>query len=356
MSVYKKRLLRNTVSKLNNRLVSWHVLGYRMTSILGVATVGVIFSALSAPTHTQLHVEDTSSKKHIASSVRPAQTTIPAVVVVPKVTTPKVTTISTTSLPVATTKTVTAPTQPVVIPSPASSVSGLTPTATPASSPTPNPQAVSSPAPTTGYTSTNWSGYLATNGSFTAISGSWNVPVATGNGPTTSADSTWIGIGGVTTSDLIQIGTQNIISTSGQVTTAAFYEILPSSSQPIAAMTVSLGDSMTASINETSNGQWALSIVDNTDKASYTTNLSYTSSLSSAEWIEEDPSYSFRRQIPFDNFHGAAFTGGSTMDNNASLTIVAASAQPVTMVNSDDQTIAEPSALGSDGMSFSVSP
>ncbi|HTB48506.1 MAG TPA: G1 family glutamic endopeptidase, partial [Verrucomicrobiae bacterium] len=243
--------------------------------------------------------------------------------------------------------------EPVVTPSPSSNVSGLTPTTSipaPTSSQTPSPQT------TTGYTSTNWSGYLAATGSFTAVSGSWVATPATGNGSTTSADATWIGIGGVTTSDLIQVGTQNIIAANGQVSTAAFYELLPSVSQPVSGVTVSAGDSMTASITEISSGQWTISITDRTDGQSDTFSVSYASSLSSAEWIEEDPSYSFRRQIPFDNFHEAAFTSGSTIDNGVTVTIAASTAQPVTMVNNANQTVAVPSVIGGDGASFTVTP
>jgi hypothetical protein len=204
--------------------------------------------------------------------------------------------------------------------------------------------------------STNWSGYLATNGSFTGVSGSWTATLATGNGSTTSADSAWIGIGGVTTGDLIQVGTQNVITANGQVSTSAFYEMLPNVSQPVPGVTVSLGDSMTASLSEESSGQWTISITDKTDGESDTITVSYASLLSSAEWIEEDPSFSFRSQIPFDNFHEAFFTGGSTVSNGSAVNIAASTAQPVTMVNNTGQTVAAPSAIGSDGASFTVTP
>jgi hypothetical protein len=363
MSFYKQKLLQNAAHKLSKRLVVWHTLRYRMTMLVTIAIAGMVLSLQSMPTQAQAHLQDTDSKKGGTSHTQRKPATVTSVVAVPKVSVPQVAALSSTSLPVAATKTVTqavaSSPQPVVVPSPASSVSGLTPTApvvTPTSQQAPDPQPTSPQTTATSYTSTNWSGYLATSGSFTAISGSWNVPTVTGNDTSTSADSTWIGIGGVTTSDLIQIGTQDIVTASGQISTSAFYEILPASSQPISTITVSLGDSMSASIAETASGQWVLNIVDNTNKESNTTSLAYVSSLSSAEWIEEDPSYSFRRQIPFDNFHGISFTDGSTMENNTTLSIAGSSAQPVTMVNNADQTIAAPSAIGSDGASFSVSP
>lgn len=242
------------------------------------------------------------------------------------------------------------PPQPVVTPSPASNVSGLAPT-TPSSPSGTDPSAgQSSSTTTTGYTSLNWSGYLSTAGTFTAISGSWHVPAATGQGTSTSADSSWIGIGGVTASDLIQTGTQNIISSSGQVSTSAFYEMLPDASIAIPSMTVSAGDSMSATITEVSSGRWTISITDNTNNQSFTTIVDYTSTHSSAEWIEEDPSSSFRRLIPFDNFHTVTFTGGTTTLGGSNVSISGSNALPVTMENRSGQTIASPSALsGSSG-------
>lgn len=243
--------------------------------------------------------------------------------------------------------------QPVVVPSPASNVSGLAPVApTPSSSGGSSSQAT--PVTTTGYTSTNWSGYLSTAGNFTSISGAWTVPAAVGVGTMTTADSTWIGIGGVTSGDLIQVGTLNLINSSGQVTTSAFYELLPQVSQNIANMTVSEGDGMTATLTETSVNQWSVLITDKTNGQSFSTTLNYSSSHTSAEWIEEDPSFSFRRQIPFDNFKSATFNDDLTTLNGSSVNIGGSNALPVTMVDKTGQTIASLSALTGSGSGFTV--
>src|SRR5580692_4075887 len=42
----------------------------------------------------------------------------------------------------------------------------------------------------------NWSGYVATDGTYTSVSGSWTVPTVT-NASGDVADATWVGIGGV---------------------------------------------------------------------------------------------------------------------------------------------------------------
>lgn len=242
--------------------------------------------------------------------------------------------------------------EPVVTPSPASSVSGLAPTTPPPAPSTPQAQ---QPQVTSGYTSTNWSGYLAANAYFTSVSGSWIVPAATGNGVSTSAESSWVGIGGVTSGDLIQTGTVNIISASGQISTYAWYEMLPSASINIPSMTVSQGDSMTASIVEISSGQWTITITDNTTAQSFTITVAYASSHSSAEWIEEDPSYSSRNLIPFANFHLASFSGSSAVANDVTVNLSTSTAQPVIMVNQAGQPIAIPSVI-SGGTSFTVTP
>jgi hypothetical protein len=344
-------MLKNIGTKIGKQLASWNTFSVGMPIMFAIGAVSLVLYVQPAP--AQINSQRASYKKSVTHHA-----SVTSKVTQPVVTAaPQATTASPSSSPATTVKTPTqvgtSKTEPVVTPSPSSSVSGLTPT-------TPAAAATSSQTPssqtTTGYTSTNWSGYLAANGSFTAISGSWAATLATGSGSTISADSTWIGIGGVTTSDLIQVGTQNTVAADGQVTTSAFYELLPSVSQPVPGVTVSPGDIMTASLSEVSNGQWLISITDKTDGESDTMTVSYASSLSSAEWIEEDPSFSFRRQIPFDNFHEAFFTGGSTITNGSTVSIVASNAQPVTMVSSSGQTVAVPSVIGSDSASFSVTP
>ncbi len=199
-------------------------------------------------------------------------------------------------------------------------------------------------------TSLNWSGYVATGGNDTGVSGSWIVPNVTASSLAT-ADATWVGIGGITSHDLIQVGTQ-AISENGTVSYEAWYELLPADSTPI-PLIVRAGDSMTASLAESGTSEWNLSIADNTTGQSYSTAVSYSSSLSSAEWVEEMPTDQ-NGLIPLDNFSSVSFTGGSLVKNGVSMTPSQANALPLTMITSNDQTLALPSALGADGASFSV--
>src|SRR6185503_10225868 len=59
-------------------------------------------------------------------------------------------------------------------------------------------------------TSTNWSGYAATGGTYTSVTGTWTVPTVSAT--TAGADATWVGIGGINSTDLIQAGTEATVS------------------------------------------------------------------------------------------------------------------------------------------------
>jgi hypothetical protein len=195
---------------------------------------------------------------------------------------------------------------------------------------------------------------MASDGSFTAISGSWTVPNASGVAGETTADATWIGIGGVTTSDLIQTGTQNTVNANGTQTSSGFYELLPGDSITVPNFIVSAGDVITANLTELAPSEWTITLSDTTTDITFTKTVTYDSSLSSAEWIEEDPSYSSYRQVPFDDFGTVNITSAATTENGTSLTMGASDAQEITMVDRDDLPVATPSAMGSDGESFSV--
>jgi len=103
--------------------------------------------------------------------------------------------------------------------------------------------------------------------------------------------ATWVGIGGVTNRDLIQAGTQDATSGGGQAEFQAWIEMLPAASQQV-PLAVAPGDSVTVSIDEQGegSGSWQISITNNTSGQNYQTTATYTSTESSAEWIEEAPS------------------------------------------------------------------
>ena len=139
-----------------------------------------------------------------------------------------------------------------------------------------------------GWASSNWSGYAVTGGSYTSISGSWNVvPVSRSQRATYS--STWIGIDGFNDSNLIQTGTEADYY-NGATHYDAWWEILPAAETVIPVITVQPGDAMSASIHQLANGQWSISISDARGNQSFSITESYKGQLTSAEWIEEAPS------------------------------------------------------------------
>jgi hypothetical protein len=200
-------------------------------------------------------------------------------------------------------------------------------------------------------TSSNWSGYVATGENFTSVTGTWIVPQPTAS-DAGAADAAWVGIGGVKSNDLIQSGTTDTVNRNGQVTFSAFFEMLPNAARPL-PVTIKGGDSVTVSVTEIAPEQWQIIFKNNSSGQSYTTTVSYHSSLSSAEWIEEVPSAG-QRLLSLANFGTVPFSEGSTLQNGNQLTIVQSNAQPVTMIDAQHQPLATPSDLAVDGASFTV--
>lgn len=203
----------------------------------------------------------------------------------------------------------------------------------------------------------NWAGYVsADQGSqYSAISASWIVPAVSAQaGSDLSADAAWVGIGGTTSGDLIQAGTQALVDSSNHTQYEAWYEVLPDASQPVPLL-VSAGDSVQVSLAQTSPGEWHIAFADTTTGKSYATDVAYNSSLSSAEWVQEMPSMARGRSfIPLDDFNTIAFSDASVTENGVVENLSQAHASPLEMVNIKGETLAEPSALVSQGSSFAV--
>jgi hypothetical protein len=216
------------------------------------------------------------------------------------------------------------------------------------------PQTQPFPFPDSQDTSHNWSGYAATGGDFTAVSATWTLPQFTANGPA-GIDASWVGIGGVSSRDLIQAGTQQSVSGSGRTQYEAWIEMLPRSSRPV-PLQVHAGDSITVSIADQGDDNWLIQFTNNTTGQSYETTRQYSSSHSSAEWVEEAPSGGRGGGVlPLDNFGTVQFSNASTVKDGQTDTIAAAGGRPITMDGNNDQALAVPSNLGDDGASFSVS-
>ena len=208
------------------------------------------------------------------------------------------------------------------------------------------------PLPATGSESSeNWAGYIASGGSFTSVTGTWTVPNVDATAAD-GADATWVGIGGVTTNDLIQAGTDAIVQ-DGQVTYAALVEKLPDVSQTV-PLTINPGDTVSVSITQQSSGSWKIVIKDGTSSQTYQTTEQYQSQLSSAEWIEESPSTGRQLLLPLDSFGSVTFTDCTAVEDGQSRTIAQMNVESITLQTPDNQPLVTTSALGADGSSFTV--
>jgi len=213
----------------------------------------------------------------------------------------------------------------------------------------PEEPAVTTPLARDVSTSSNWSGYAANGGSYTSVSGTWVVPTVSTT--TSGADATWVGIGGLGSNVLIQAGTQATVS-GGTVEYTAWTEMLPASSHTV-PLTVGAGDTVTVTITERATGLWDITIANDTTGQRYTTSVRYTSTHSSAEWIQEVPSVG-RGLLPLDDFGTLRFTDASAIRDGQTVDLASSAAKPITMINSAGQALAQPSAVGADGHSFTV--
>jgi len=213
--------------------------------------------------------------------------------------------------------------------------------------------------------SLNWSGYAAATSetspatSVTSVSASWVVP-AVASPPKKGYSATWIGIGGFFLGDasLIQVGTAQFIE-RGVAYYFAWYELLPAYMTPIDTVSIEPGDAITASITWTAPNTWLITLDDSdTTGVDFTTTVTYVSSQRSAEWIEEAPSLG-RKILPLANFGTVTFTGcQATIGGTTGPIDVFGYYEDIEMVvryRGSYVTIATPSALFSDGTSFSIS-
>ena len=203
--------------------------------------------------------------------------------------------------------------------------------------------------------SDNWSGYnqgiLDTETPVSSISGQWVVPTATQHTAGQAEDSaSWIGIGGgclnstcsATDETLIQAGTEQDVSASGQASYDAWYEIIPAP-EIQSSIAVHPGDIIDCSISATVPGVWVISLSDTTDGQSFSETLPYPSDESTAEWIEETPTEigtSGTSLAALPNLSTVNFTNATVNGANANL----AADQAVQLIDSNGNPLATPSA------------
>ncbi|HEY2771785.1 MAG TPA: G1 family glutamic endopeptidase [Solirubrobacteraceae bacterium] len=206
--------------------------------------------------------------------------------------------------------------------------------------------------------SLNWSGYAVTPSSanITAVASAFTVPSAGLVPPGFAA--TWTGIGGYNTSDLIQAGTAEQSAPDNPVLGPqyyAWYELLPDSETQLtnctgdANCTVTPGDNVTVNISQVSGNTWSIAMTD-AGKWSWSKDVTYASSESSAEWILEAPTLVAQTIIaPVGTVH----FGPTSTYTAGGVTHTIAEGNP-TQINLSPGVVNEatPSALAADGQSF----
>ncbi len=153
--------------------------------------------------------------------------------------------------------------------------------------------------PTEATESDNWSGLVTSAPGIEGAEGTWTVPSVGGAAGTASAS--WVGVDGVTNSDLIQTGTSQDPA-SGY---SAWWEILPAPAVTIASpggspAPVSPGDQMVARVSEVRPGTWSIYLADRTAGWSFQQDFAYSGPGTSAEWIEEAPMIGGTQTSPAD--------------------------------------------------------
>ncbi|MCL4423346.1 MAG: G1 family endopeptidase [Actinobacteria bacterium] len=212
--------------------------------------------------------------------------------------------------------------------------------------------------------SLNWSGYVATPPSgqrVTAVSVTYRVPSASLLPPGFAA--TWAGIGGYTSTDLIQAGTEQ--SSTGLLGAQyyAWYEVLPAASVQltsgcytadgaVSSCAVTPGDQMTVDIANQGGNQWLISITD-AGNWTWSKTITYSSSESSAEWILEAPQIDGLQSLLAD-VGTVGFAPSDEYALDGGLLQPMADANPVQVILSPAGLIAEatPSAIDSAGTGF----
>jgi hypothetical protein len=150
----------------------------------------------------------------------------------------------------------------------------------------PGLQALSGSGSSGNATSHNWSGYVLTNGTFTAVTGTFTVP-SVEHYVAGSTVSEWVGLDGWTDGALIQAGVNEVPKGPGATMIVPWWEILPSPQRLATGVTVHSGDAVTVAISQAGAGKWSVKLTDDSNGTSFSTSQSYAGARTSAEWVVE---------------------------------------------------------------------
>jgi hypothetical protein len=171
--------------------------------------------------------------------------------------------------------------------------------------------------------STNWSGYAGTTGTYTSVSASWTQPTGTCKSGDQYA-AFWVGLDGYSSSTVEQTGSE--VDCVGRTAEYyAWYEAYPAASENY-SNTVKPGDHFNATVTYSGSNKFSLYIADTTQGWSHTTSVTVRGAArSSAEVIVEAPCCTNSGGIlPLTDFGTVSLTSsmanGSAIGNAGGLT------------------------------------
>jgi hypothetical protein len=201
--------------------------------------------------------------------------------------------------------------------------------------------------------SSNWSGYIADGQRFTAASGRWRVPTvsySSAGGGATQVSSAWVGIGGAEGDQtLIQLGTAQLVTSTGVTNYFAWYEMLDDPLIPIPASVfpVAPGDLIEGRLQCSNPAatpytreNWKLFLRNLTQNREWESPIiPYTSSLATAEWIME--AVEVNEVIsPMPRYNGIIF---ENMTANGAVPLLTLEKNAVAMADASGKRISSPS-------------
>jgi len=200
----------------------------------------------------------------------------------------------------------------------------------------------------------NWVGYAVTGdpGSITDVKGSWIVPAVNSATGSDGYSAFWVGIDGFNSHTVEQIGTESDY-VNGSPQYYAWFELFPSYPHEV-PISVSPGDHILAEVKYDGGNTFTLSLTNLSAGQSFQRNVTVSgANRSSAEWIAEAPSAD--SVLPLADFSSVQFGPGDLVTMNG-ITSPFGTVSPLYQIfmGNSRNLIAQPTAVSSDGSSFSV--
>jgi Peptidase A4 family len=213
-----------------------------------------------------------------------------------------------------------------------------------------------------------WAGYAVTGTGFTQVQGSWIVTAVDCTKTPNTDSSEWVGIDGWTSNTVEQIGTD--ADCNGKTPFYyVWYEFYPLNTIVISDVSIAPGDKFSASVTYEGENEYTVSITNDSTGQSFSKEVEFKGAdgsgvppRNSAEWIEEMDGNELS-DFGVDSF-GEFYTGvsdGTDVATDSSISgginaFGSAVQKSISTKNgsSGSKDTAVPSALASDGSSFTV--